>query len=275
MSLAELFTAHLRSPDRVRRDLAGALDAAGLALEARAYDAWCSRGGEVTGDGPWWGKRIAIAPTPPSASAGELWFDICELALMVHGGRAWLATRPTARWQMHGFLDASSRVPRAVQVAPPYRVLDPARIVPGDERARCTQLTAGEATLYAWWFGKMLPHLFDWQSAQATLPGALVRELWQASSREWTSTKLDEDEGARIFVTPSTIDWDPSEVVESEQALPEARRGMIRGELTRAPEIGFRTAVLLQTGLFETVSAWGSIAEDVRLASLLDRRLFR
>jgi hypothetical protein len=275
MSLAEQFAAHLRAPSRDARDLAAMLAGAGLALEARAYEAWCAGGTDIAAEGAWFGKRVAIAPRPPSASPGSLWFDICELALMVHAGRAWIATRPTARWQMHGFLDVSQRAPRTVQITPPYRALDPARLVAGDELARCTQVTAGEATLYAWWFGKMLPHLFDWQSAQETLPGAAMRELWLASAKEWTSTKLDEDEGARIFVTPSTIDWDPDEVLESEEALPHARRAMILGEHTRDASIGSRTAVLLQTGLFETVSAWQFIAEDVKLASLLDRNAFR
>jgi hypothetical protein len=275
VSLAELFAAHLRAPSRPARELVAALDAAGLANEARAYEAWCDGAREIAASDAWFGRQIAIATRPPQANAGDLWFDICELALMVHAGSAWLATRPTARWQMRGFLDASARAAREVQVAPPYHALDPARIVPGDERRRCTQLTEGEALLYAWWFRKVLPHLFDWRSAVTSLPATVMRELWYPSSKEWTATKLNCDEGARVFVTPSTIDWDPDEVVESELALPEARRGMIRGELTRDPEIGFRTSVLLQIGLLESVSAWWMIPEPIRLSSLLDRDAFR
>ncbi|MBS2032216.1 MAG: hypothetical protein JST54_30230 [Deltaproteobacteria bacterium] len=107
-----------------------------------------------------------IATTPPEgATAGDRWFDPCELTLMRHVGRAWLATRPTARWQMHGMIEVSTRVPREVQVEPPYQALDPARLTPaGDETARCTELTHGEATLYAWFFNKGLPHRFDWRS---------------------------------------------------------------------------------------------------------------
>jgi hypothetical protein len=275
VSLAELFAAHLRVPSRRARDLIAALDAAKLVIEARAYAAWCDGAREAAGTDAWFGRRVTIATCPPTGSAGDLWFDVCELALMVNAGRSWIATRPAARWQMRGFLEVSARVPRDVQVAPPYRALDPARIVSGDERHRCTQLSEGEALLYAWWFGKALPHLLDWQCAVEMLPAAAMRELWHPSVKEWTATKIDGDEGARVFVTPSTIDWDPDELGESELALPEATRGMIRGELTRDPEIGFRTSVLVQSGLLKTVSAWALIPENVRLASLLDRDAFR
>ncbi len=78
-----------------------------------------------------------------------------------------------------------------------------------------------------------------------------------------------------MFVTPSTIDWDPDEVLDSELEVPETRRGMIRGELTRERDISARTAVLLQTGLHQRISAWSFLAEDVMLASLLDRAKFR
>jgi hypothetical protein len=275
VSLSELFTAHLRAPTRRARELVAALETAGLANEARAYEAWCDGAREIAATGAWFRRRVVIATRPPQATTGDMWFDICELALMVHAGRAWLATRPTAHWQMRGFLDVSARAPREVQVAPPYHALDPERIVAGDERERCTQLTEGEAHLYAWWFRKVLPHLFDWQSAVASLPTGVMRELWYPSSKEWTTSKVAGDEGARVFVTPSTIDWDPDEVVESELPLPEWRRGMIRGELTRDREIGFRTAVLPEIGLLETVSAWWMIPEPVRLESLLDRDAFR
>src|SRR5258708_5397893 len=124
MSLSELFAAHLRAPSKRARELAGALDAIGLALEARAYDARCDGARDIAATGAWFGRHVAVAARPPTASACDVWFDVCELALMVHAGSAWLATRPTARWQMRGFLDVSVRVPREVQVAPPYRALD-------------------------------------------------------------------------------------------------------------------------------------------------------
>ncbi len=49
---------------------------------------------------------------------------------------------------------------------------------------------------------------------------------------------------------------------------------MNRGEYTREPDINFRTAVLVG-GLLATATYWGSLAEDVKLVSLLDRRGFR
>jgi len=270
VSLGALFAKHLRQAKP--RALAAALSDAGLVPERKAYEAWLGGANHVEIDG----ARIAIGATPPAAPMPrDRWFDVCELAMMVQAGRSWLALRPAGRWQMRGFLDVAERGPRAVQIAPPYRALDPERIASGDELARCTNLTAGEATLYAWWFGKLLPHLYDWQSALEQLPAPVLRELWIASSKEWTSMKLSEDEAARIFVTPSTIDWEPSEVADDEMELPDQRRGMIRGEYTRDPEIGFRTAVLMQTGLLENVSAWSFLAEDVRLMSLIDRGAFR
>jgi len=274
MSVGELFSAHLRGPERNVRGLQSALEGLGFANEAAAYGAWCAHDHEIVGQGAWFGRRIAIGAVPPTAVDGELWFDICELALMIRAGRAWLSTRATRQWQMRGFLDVAQCEARAVQVAPPYLALDPERLLGVEERAICTRLTCGEASLYSWWFGKGLPHLFDWQAAQESL-GSAMRDLWMMSRKEWTSTKLDEDEAARIFVTPSTIDWDPDEVLESELGIPETKRGMVRGEFTREPDIGFRTAVSIESGLFEAVTYWGSLAENLKLTSLLNRRAFR
>ena len=275
MTLSELFTAHLRSPSRHERGLVAALERAGLDVEASAYRAWCVGSREIKADGAWFGQHVTIASAPPKPRSGELWFDICELALMIYGGRAWIATRPTARWQMHGFLDVSSRAPRIVQVAPPYRALDPARLTAGAEFDRCTNVTPGEATLYAWWFGKMLPHRFDWLAAAKELAAPAMDALWTASTKEWSATRLDQDEAARISVMRSTCDVDPLDLVESEVRLPPAERVMIRGEYTRESDVGMRTAVHGEIGLFETISKWNMLAEDVRLTSLLDRSRFR
>ena len=78
--------------------------------------------------GAWFGRRMTIGSSPLPAVDGEMWFDICELALMVCVGRAWLATRPVAQWQMRGFLEVAHRTPRVVQVTPPYRALDQAQL---------------------------------------------------------------------------------------------------------------------------------------------------
>jgi hypothetical protein len=263
MSLGAHFVRHLRDPrGGDPRGFASELAAAGLELEARCFTAWVDHAPNLAEGHP----PIAIATTPPeTATAGDRWFDPCELTLMLHAGRAWLATRPTARWQMHGMLEVSTRAPREVQVQPPYKALDPARLTPpGDEQDRCTELTAGEATLYAWFFNKMLPHRFDWQSAEEDLPEGIVAQLWRHSSMEWVAGQHPEDEGSRLVITPQTI--------ESE---PEDDDRIIRGEYTRDAKIGFRTAVLLQTGLLGTISSWHILPEPVKLTSLVDRAAFR
>lgn len=275
-TLAELFTRHLRAPERSSGALVDALAAAGFAAESGALATWCARRTEyVESSGPWSGTPIHVAATPPAgAQPGALWFDVAALALAVQCGRAWLDTRPAMRWQMRAFLDVAPRAPREVQVAPPYRALDPERLVVGGELERVTSVTAGESTLFAIWFGKGLPHLYDWQAAQEAVPAARLRAMWSFGPKEWTSAKLDSDEAARVFVTPSTIDWSPDEVEEDELERPEAQRAMLRGEWTRDREIGFRTAVLLQTGLVTSVSRWQFLAEDVKLTALLDRSAF-
>jgi hypothetical protein len=273
MSLDELYAGYLRQAGSF--DITAPLTDAGLVTEAALWRAW--RDGVRTtsvGAGPWAGRQAHLGSRPPPLSGvGDLWFDVCELMPMIHVGRAWLATRPVAAWQVSGFLAVAERAGREVQVSPPYVPLDRGRLG-GPAAARQTRISEGEATLYAWWFGKLLPHLFDWQSAEESLPGSAMRELWRDSAREWTSNRLADDESARVFVTPSTIQWDPGDVLEDELGRPEGRRSMIRGEYTRDPDIGFRTAVLIQTGILERVSAWHGIPEPVRLVTLIDRSAF-
>lgn len=278
----QAFSRYLAARDR--RGLEGALTdglmAAGHELDAHLWQAWCAGGALATvSGGPWAGRRVHLGTEPPAGAAvGELWFDVCSLSPMIQVERAWLGMRPAARWQLRGFLDNADVQPREVQVRPPYRALDRDRLLgPGDGAAEgpAAGLTAGEATLYAWWFGMSLPHLFDWQHAAEHLGDAAARALWGPIAREWTSARLADDEAARVFVTPSTIDLVPSEVADDDAERPEGDRIMIRGELTRDPTIGFRTAVTMQTGLFRSVSAWHTIAEDVRLGAILDRSAFR
>ena len=276
-ALGEAFSHYLVAADRggLEDSLTDGLMAAGHDLDAHLWQAWCEGGAAVTiAGGPWAGRRAHVGVMPPrSAKVGELWFDVCSLSPMIQVERAWLCVRPAARWQLRGFLDAADVQPREVQVRPPYRALDRDRLV-GEGAGLATNLTAGEATLYSWWFGMSLPHLFDWQSAAEHL-GPAADALWGSLPREWTSTRLADDEAARVFVTRQTIDLVPSEVAEEDVDRPEHDRVMIRGELTRDPRIGFRTAVTMQTGLFRSVSAWHTIAEDVRLGSLIDRSAFR
>jgi hypothetical protein len=270
----DAYVSYLKAQDR--RACAQSLDdmlvAVGRGDEAVLWRAWCAGESRAKlASGAWRDRAVHLGMSPPrSAAIGDLWFDVCEVSLMVHAGRAWLGTQPTARWQMRGFLDVAERAPRAVQVRPPYTALDPKRLYDSAD-GPVSNLTTGEATLYAWWFGKTVPHLFDWQSAAEHLPREQVKALWGTSEKEWTSMKLANDEAARVFVTPATIDEDPSEIAEDDARA----SSMIAGEYTHLPLLGFRTSVLVQSGLLQTVSSWHVLVEDVRLSSLLDRSSFR
>jgi hypothetical protein len=261
-----VFAEYLRTGNRrgLEQRIHDALISTAATAEAVVWRAWCDgRAQHEVVDGVWAGRRVRIGIAPPANPAlGDLWFDVCELSLMAYGGRAWLSTRPVASWQMRGFLEVSKRLAREVQVPPPYTPLDPERLLRANP---VTYLTAGEATLYAWWFGKALPHLFDWQAAAETMP-KLIDEMWRASRAEWISNKLANDEAARVFVTRKTIDDDPTDLDDESR--------MIAGEYTQRWDIGFRTAVLASSGLFQTVSSWHILAENVRLAALLDRSTF-
>ena len=269
---SDVVAAYLRARDHAgfEQSIADGLSAMGCELEAFAWRAW------VSGDkpdkvrtGPWFARSLWIGPTLPAGDEGDIWFDVCELQTMIRLERAWVATTPVPRWRMRAFLDVAAIEPREVQVEPPYRALDPARLGAGDERAPCTDITPGEATLYAWWFGKSLPHMLDWESAVDALPNAV--KLWGDVRKEWISNKLGDDEAARVFVTPDTIGWDANEIADE----PKKRDRMIRGEYTHDPAIGFRTIVTAQTGLLRSVSSWHVLVEPVRFASLLDRGAFR
>lgn len=278
MTLALAFVEYLFAGVRHGHEapIADELALAGLETESELWTAWCEGQSEtILSQGPWADMTVSLGSKPPSdASVGRLWFDVVELATMIHVDRAWLSVRPTAKWQMHGFLEGATTIAREVQITPPYQPLDPKRLTAGERLDRVTNITEGEATLYNWFFGKMLPHLFDWQEAEDNLPAKSMRELWCHSSREWVSTRVEEDEGARVFVTPSTIQWDPDEVVDDELKRSESQRTMLRGEFTRDPDIGFRSSVLIQSGLLERVSAWHTIPENVRLAQIIDRSTF-
>jgi hypothetical protein len=251
-AFSDTYAGYLRARDRrgFESSIEAGLRSVGCELEATLWRAWCRD------DAPHAGPSL-----PTTAADGDLWFDVCELATMARVDRGWLATAPVPRWRMRAFLDVTTIEPREVQVDPPYRALDPARLCAGTERAACTDITPGEATLYAWWFGKSLPHMLDWESARR----------WAQLDREWITNRLRADEGARVFVTADTIGWDPDEVA----CDPRRRDRMIRGDYTRDPTIGFRTFVTTQLGLLRSVSSWHIVVEPVRLASILDRDSFR
>jgi hypothetical protein len=71
-----------------------------------------------------------------------------------------------------------------------------------------------------------------------------------------------------LIITPDTIDEDPDENDDDDERL-------VRGEYTRDKKIGFRTAVLIQTGLLANPSSWHILPEPVKLTSFVDRPAFR
>ncbi|HEV7554529.1 MAG TPA: hypothetical protein VGO00_03680 [Kofleriaceae bacterium] len=271
-AFSDVVAAYLRARDRTgfEQSIHDGLRAASGELEATAWAAWCR--GETTAEiksGPWFGRTLWFGSQLPKADEGDVWFDVCELATMIRLERAWVATRPVSRWRVRAFLAAASIEPREVQVEPPYVALDPSRLAAGPEREPCTDITAGEATLYAWWFGKSLPHTLDWESAVDALPNAIG--LWGDVRKEWCSNRISDDESARVFMTPETIGWDANDVADE----PKRRDRMIRGEYVHDNAIGFRTIVTGQIGLLRSVSSWHMLVEPVRLASILDRAAFR
>jgi hypothetical protein len=255
------------------QSLDDALVAVGQSDEVVLWRAWCA--GEsrtVLSSGAWRDRTVHLGVTlPRSAEIGDLWFDVCEVSLMMHVGRTWLGTRPTGRWQMRGFLDVAERTSCEIETRPPYMALDRDRLLSGVDESAAAHLTCGEATLYAWWFGKTVPHLFDWQAAAEHLLPEEIKALWSGSAKEWTSMKFADDDTARVFVTPTTINEDPRELAGDDvrAAL------MITHENIHRWNLGFRTAILIEQGLLHADPPSLPAVEGIRLTSLLDRSSFR
>lgn len=270
MTISEAYIEYLKAPRANAAAMATALRSAGHEQEATCLVAWAADESVVLGD-----REVTLAAKMPiEIVPGGFWFDVAELTLSVQTGRAWISTRPTPRWKMRAFLALAPIEKREVQVVPPYRALDPERLLAGPENGRVTNVSHGEALLYSWWFGKSLASLLSWQEALENLPSDLVATLWEGSTKEWVSYAVDRDEGARVFATPSTLTLDPDEIAEEEAERPEKEHRMIRGEWTHEPDIGFRTSVLQQLGLFADVSSFRILAENVGFSSVLDRAPF-
>jgi hypothetical protein len=271
----DAYVAYLTTKDRVTsaQSLDDALVAVGRSDEVVLWRAWCA--GEprtVLASGVWRDRTVHLGVSPPrSAEIGDLWFDVCEVSLMVHAGRTWLGTRPTGQWQMRGFLDVAERTLCEVLTNPPHTTLDRDRLLSGVDESAAADLTCDEATQYAWWFGKTVPHLFDWQSAAEYLPPEQVKALWSGRAKEWTSLKFADDDPARIFVTPSTINENPRTSAEDDTraAL------MIARDDTHKWNIGFRTSVHIEQGRLHAAPSSQPAVEGIGLASRLDRSSFR
>ena len=290
--LTQAYIAYLRDPAAGRAGLTGHLAQAGYALDAgllRQAGAGRPVVTLVAGPGVWAGRRVVVGLHLPAAAApGDLWFDPLEVVPMLlvpaappappdppaapgpadaAPGYAWLALRPVAHWQFAAFLALAPVAPRVVQVAPPFRLLDPARILRGAPTAPVTRLTAGEARMYAGWFGKGLARQYARQLAARFLPGAAAAALWGAVPGEWAGSY---DEGVELAVTPATLARDPQ--AEEDGVAPPAGAGrMLYGEWATSAAIGFRTGVLCQTGLFSRPFTIPTSFDNVCVTGILAR----
>ena len=151
MRLAESYLAYLQAPDF--RPAAGAvvepLESGGYDLDAHLMRRFAAVGPgesriELPGS-PWPGLRVHIGGAlPAEVDAGDVWFDVYELAPMIllprpppdedvppevraRIGRfvAWMALRPVTIWQFRAFLELASFDSRPVQIAPPFPLLPP------------------------------------------------------------------------------------------------------------------------------------------------------
>ncbi len=268
------------------QDLAAELAERGLEMDAELLGRHASdpaAGPAPVASGEWSGTRAFVGhQLPEDARPGDLWFDTVEIAPMVlvtgppdyADFREWLAIRPVAAWQYRAFLELAPVAGRQVQVEPPHRPLDRARIAPGLERAPATRLTEGEASLYAWWFGKVSASLRAWVGARFTLSRPRFDALWSPGLREWVYDRSSVDEGRRIAVWADTIDRDPDKdcVAEERGWEPEPEEQILFGEYTFADDIGMRTGVDAETGLIRQVQGGAMIPEAVALSAVLDRR---
>jgi formylglycine-generating enzyme required for sulfatase activity len=183
---------------------------------------------------------LATTPAVPPGDPrpGDEWLDPVELTPLVWTGHYWLAKRPVERWQFAAFLEVASFAPREVQVPPKRPVLDRARLLAGPEGEPITRLMAGEAILYAAWFGKVLATQHAWRDADPALWGP-VHEY---------GTSVDEGEASS-----HGPDGDDEETY-GEFAVPEG--------------VGFRTAL---TRLSDTVGGDWLWWLDVRLTAVARR----
>ncbi len=114
--------------------------------------------------------------------------------------------------------------------------MDPKRLLAGDENAPVTNILRDEASLYAQWLGKAIPHRVDWQIAAESLD---TSRLW-GPVREWADSEYD---GAYRVVDAELIDFDPDD--EDPPAL-------VLHWTDAPPDVGFRTFVRASSGLYTT-----------------------
>jgi hypothetical protein len=162
---------------------------------------------------PWYQCQVWVGEMLPDISAvtaGDLWFDICDIMPMILLPRdpadlegvnpaivrkmtpyfSWLALRPVAVWQFMAFLEHASFAARTVQVPPPFRLMDQRRFATEHETAPITKLTRGEAAMYAFWFGKTLSYLETWRLVTQFLPSKQANALLYTLMQAWVTDGL-------------------------------------------------------------------------------------
>lgn len=292
MSLTEKYIEYLsrRADQATVRRMAEALAASGYGIEAALLHHLAAHGPGSTRlarpDSPFDGLPVHLGESlPAQADVGDLWFDPCELTAMILVPRipdededaapgspepyAWLALRSVAQWQCAAFLQLASRKSRTVQVAPPFALLEPARLLSGPEDAPVTRLTCGEAIMCARWFGKGVPSQLIFQWAAKSVPPPAFAQLLSEPAGEWAGYS-GFDEGLCEVVTRQNLWLDPQEEAEQEQAVAPERR-MLYGEWARPAAVSFRTAVLCQLGLLRTLGPDPLSFHDVYVAAPLQR----
>ena len=244
-------------------------------------------------DSPWNGRQAWVGSTlPPEAGAGDIWLDIYEMMPMILLPRdpadlegitpemlskitpfqSWIALRPVANWQFQAFLELAPRTSHPVQVPPPFPLLDTSRMLNAPDNAPVTNLTQGEAFLYALWFSKALPFLEDWRVAASLLSESEMALLWHDLTQEWVQDRIDLDEGVRVVAQPDTFEDDPNEAYEEflDSGSPIPEHSVFRGEWKFYPNVGFRTAIPTQFGLISSALE-GSVVDNIHLLGQLNR----
>jgi hypothetical protein len=276
-TLHMLFVEHLRAaaPDQ-NAALAAALRDAGFNLEAALLPrvGWTEGAGEKR-------RRTFVGRHPPAdAAPGQLWLDTVEVMPMVlveepargksaQPRRSWLATRPVARWQFRAFAAAAPLVGRKVQVVPKLRPFAADRLAAGSEQAPMTDITHGEATLYAHWFGKGVAGPNERQGAARTL-GDQFATLWAPGLREWAGYS-GADDSLRIRVGQENWHRAADGTLAATGAADEGGTEMLARELDHDRQTGFRTSVFGSSGLLTGAPGKLSTFEPVALAKLFPR----
>jgi hypothetical protein len=256
VTLSNAFILYLRNR-KGQGDLVAALQRAGRGLEAGLLMDWT--GGihpTETDDGrrAWVGQVL-----PPDAKPGDLWLDVVEVMPMLYVPRAgnasplgWLALRPVERWQFAGFLEVAWT--RGGRKAGDFHPLDRSRLLAGPETEPVTRVLRDEASLYAQWFGKLVPSRIDWQLAAEVLDPA---PLWGAVPREWGGEEWEDVYSVTELDTLELEDDLPEELIHRAWEAPD--------------DVGFRTMVGQQYGLITETAPEAAIRMSLRDQAPRDR----